>query len=47
MQKAFERTVVATSNQDGDVNHLDDHMEIMDVNHLNDVIQNFDDQKYP
>lgn len=49
MQKAFERTVVVSTQQDGDSNHLgaDNHMEIMDVNHLKDVILNFDDPKFP
>jgi sensor histidine kinase YesM len=40
MQKAFERTVVASSLQDGDGKHLgaENSMEIIDVNHLKDVI---------
>ena len=49
MQKAFERTVVASSQVDGESNQLgaDNFMEIIDVNHLKDVIQNFDDPKFP
>ena len=49
MQKAFERTVVASSLLDKDNNQLgaDEYTEIIDVNHLNDVIQNFDDMKFP
>ena len=49
MQKAFERTVVASSQVDGERNQLgaDNFMEIIDVNHLKDVIENFDDPKFP
>lgn len=50
MQKAFERTVVASSLQVGDSSSqlgADDHMQIIDVNHLREVIQNIDDQKFP
>ena len=40
MQKAFERTVVASSQIEGEVNKpgADNFMEIIDVNHLKDVI---------
>jgi hypothetical protein len=49
MQKAFERTVVASSQIEGQTNQpgADNFMEIIDVNHLKDVIQNFDDPKFP
>jgi len=48
MQKAFERTIVASSGQDESDQQVpvDEFMEIRDVQHLDEVIANIDDPKY-
>ena len=51
MQKAFERTIVASSGQDDSDQQaaavsVDEFMEIRDVQHLDEVIANIDDPKY-